>query len=149
MAIKYVKTKVLTMLQQRSCMRVYFPDLHFSGTDRKGVWAGPLKHTKLSQAYEVKVEYLLGLWPEITILSPPLQKRDDQSRIPHVYEGDYPCLYYPKTGEWNPHKLIATYVIPWISMWLYFYEVWLATGNWYGEGIDHGEGAKSREVRSL
>ena len=123
-------------------MGAYFPNLHFSGTDRKGVWTGSLNETELTQAYVVEVEYPIGFRPKITILSPVLQKRDDQSRIPHVYASDYPCLYYPKNGEWNPHKLIAIYVIPWISMWLYFYEVWLATGTWYGEGIDHGEEPK-------
>jgi hypothetical protein len=29
---------------------------------------------------------------------------------------------------------VADYIIPWISCWLYFYEVWLATGTWIGGG---------------
>ena len=142
MGNSYFKTKYVTMLQQRSSMQTYFPNLRFSGNDRKGVWTGSLTHTGLSQTYMVKVEYTLGFRPKITILSPALEKREDQGRIPHVYDGVYPCLYYPKTGEWTPNKFIASYVIPWISMWLYFYEVWLATGNWYGEGIDHGDEPK-------
>jgi hypothetical protein len=33
--------------------------------------------------------------------------------------------------------MIATTIIPWLALWLYYYEVWLATGHWEGGGIPH------------
>jgi hypothetical protein len=33
---------------------------------------------------------------------------------------------------------LAMTVIPWISEWLYFYELWLVTGEWLGGGT-HAE----------
>ena len=29
---------------------------------------------------------------------------------------------------------VADFIPPWVSTWLYFYEVWYATGNWHGGG---------------
>jgi hypothetical protein len=37
---------------------------------------------------------------------------------------------------------IATTIIPWLSLWLYYYEVWHATGEWMGGGIEHGDATK-------
>ncbi|HYM07249.1 MAG TPA: hypothetical protein VE377_25720 [Candidatus Dormibacteraeota bacterium] len=30
-------------------------------------------------------------------------------------------------------------IIPWLALWLMFYEMWRATGEWYGGGISHGD----------
>ncbi|MGH8092034.1 MAG: hypothetical protein ACREIF_00990 [Chthoniobacterales bacterium] len=32
---------------------------------------------------------------------------------------------------------LADTIVPWTSRWLYFYEIWLATGEWMGGGIPH------------
>ena len=29
---------------------------------------------------------------------------------------------------------IALTIVPWLSLWLFYYEVWRATGTWYGGG---------------
>jgi hypothetical protein len=31
---------------------------------------------------------------------------------------------------------IADTIIPWTSEWLFFYELWLASGEWHGGGHD-------------
>lgn len=33
---------------------------------------------------------------------------------------------------------IANTILPWTSLWLYYYEIWLGTGKWEGGG-DHPE----------
>ena len=53
-----------------------------------------------------------------------------------MYEQDRLCLYLPGTGEWTSDKPIALTIVPWTSLWLYFYEVWRATGEWLGGGIE-------------
>jgi hypothetical protein len=40
---------------------------------------------------------------------------------------------------------IADTLVPWASEWLFDYELWLATGEWYGGGIEHREGIDSRK----
>ena len=42
------------------------------------------------------------------------------------------CLY--RYSEFNVYKLLADTIIPWTVEWLYFYELWLATGEWLGGG---------------
>ena len=34
---------------------------------------------------------------------------------------------------------IADTILPWTSLWLYFYELWHATGQWLGGGEHPGE----------
>jgi hypothetical protein len=37
---------------------------------------------------------------------------------------------------------VADTTVPWTALWLYHYEVWHATGEWLGGGIDHHRGRK-------
>ena len=53
---------------------------------------------------------------------PGLRTRADAERIPHTYAPERPCLFYPAGREWRPDMTIATTIIPWLSLWLYFYE---------------------------
>jgi hypothetical protein len=39
---------------------------------------------------------------------------------------------YP--GECKHDRLLAITVVPWISEWLIYYELWLVTGRWLGGG---------------
>ena len=38
--------------------------------------------------------------------------------------------------EFTTYKFLSKTIVPWTVEWLYFYELWLATGEWYGGG-DH------------
>jgi hypothetical protein len=67
----------------------------------------------------------------VKIIDPCLERLEGE-RLPHVYENDELCLYYP--GEWSGKSHIADTIIPWISEWLLHYEIWLATGEWQGGG---------------
>jgi hypothetical protein len=140
---KFPKAKSLSLAQQRIGVSSNFPNFRYTGNHKVARWYGSLKAGDLYESYRVKIEYRLQKRPVITVLSPKIQRRDDQPKIPHTYPGDHPCVYFPTTGEWNAEKLIAVTIIPWLAIWLYFYEVWLVTGEWLGGGIDHGEGAKT------
>jgi hypothetical protein len=52
--------------------------------------------------------------------------------LPHINPDGSLCLHV--MGDWQPWMYIADYIVPWVSTWLYFYEVWYATGNWFGGG---------------
>lgn len=88
----------------------------------------------MSQEYRIKVLYKLDEPPKVWVLSPVLVNRSEHEPIPHVYPGPRPCLYLPYSGEWAPDRFIADTIIPWTSLWLYYYEVWHATGEWVGGG---------------
>jgi hypothetical protein len=43
-------------------------------------------------------------------------------------------LFLPGSGEWRSDLHVATTIVPWLSEWLYFYEAWRVTGEWFGGG---------------
>ena len=52
------------------------------------------------------------------------------------------CLYR-YAFEFSRYKLLANTVIPWIVEWLFYYEIWLTTGEWLGGG-EHPQSEKRR-----
>jgi len=83
----------------------------------------------MSNLYRIRVTYRLQKDPEVHVVQPALRDRSSKDRIPHVYPGNRLCLFLPGVGEWRPTDSIPDTVIPWTAAWLYFYEVWLATGQ--------------------
>jgi len=98
----------------------------------------------LSVVYTVEIDYALGYKPKAYVLSPSLRSYDEKIKIPHIYENDgpRPCLFLPDNNEWTGNKLIAETIIPWLSLWLFYYEIWLSTGKWLGEGHFSATGKK-------
>jgi hypothetical protein len=115
-------------------MKRRLPD--FSCGLRGGVLTcdGELQPTPMCDLYRIRVTYKLGNEPEVHVLQPALRDRSSTESIPHVYPGNRLCLFFPGGGEWRPLDPIADTIIPWTATWLYFYEVWLTTGRWRGEG---------------
>ncbi len=108
--------------------------LHFD-VRRSGnvvTWTGAVHPSDMSPEYRVRVRYALDDQPEIQVLSPALRDREGEP-IPHVYPANILCTYLPRT-EWTPAHLIADTIVPWISDWLWFYEVWHGTGEWLADG---------------
>lgn len=60
----------------------------------------------------------------------------DAHDYPHKFDIDEEnkmvsiCLY--RYSEFNSSKLLANTIIPRAIEWLYYYELWLATGKWLG-----------------
>lgn len=142
MAAKYFRSKQLTVMQQVLRMKTLHPQFSVSIGSCRAVWTGVVVPSSLSEGYIVQVIYDQGRSPHISVLSPKLRRREDGKRIPHTYPGDYLCLYFPPAREWHANKFIADTIIPWISLWLFYYEGWLATDEWHGGGIEHGDGDK-------
>ena len=96
-------------------------------------WTVELQPTPLSLAYTVRLEHReADPRPKVTVVDPVLTCREGES-LPHVFAGDELCLYY---DEFDARKhLIADTVVPWASEWLYYYELWLTTGDWRGGGV--------------
>ena len=70
----------------------------------------------------------------------PQWEATEEWPLPHVYfdnDNIYAsplCLFDPVAKEWDHSKSIALTTIPWAAEWLFFYEIWLATGKWKGGG---------------
>jgi hypothetical protein len=94
------------------------------------VWEGSLQPTAVSAEYRVGVTYQVPKYPVATVLTDLSTRGSDA--IPHQYNDGSLCLHLP--GEWNSQMLIADTIIVWTSEWLFFYELWLPTGDWYGSG---------------
>jgi hypothetical protein len=43
-------------------------------------------------------------------------------------------LYTPEKGEWHAGRFIASTIVPWTFFWLNYYEGWLITKEWHGDG---------------
>ena len=118
--------------QQVGALKGAYPDAQVSFSRQTIVWVGELQPTPLSRVYRVRVEYQPQHGrPKVTVLDPPLELADGKTSLPHVFHGGDLCLHL--FGEWNEGRLL-TDIIPWASEWLYFYELWLATGEWFGGG---------------
>lgn len=94
-------------------------------------WQGELTPSPLSATYKVQLAYRQGEHPEVRVERPRLEGRKGEA-LPHTYEDGSLCLY--RDGEWSGRMLIAHTIVPWSSEWLYYYELWLPGGDWYGGG---------------
>ncbi|MCK0125826.1 hypothetical protein MWU76_15655 [Gelidibacter sp. F2691] len=97
-----------------------------------------LQPTPLSKKYKIKIIYKKNLYTEVYVIDKILKLAPNRIKLPHVYDSDKQklCLYSPLKWEWKPNKRIVNTIIPWASEWLYYYELWLPEGQWYGGGHD-------------
>ena len=129
------KIKKIPLPHQQAAINQNYPTTEVCRIDRrKLVWIGLLKPTPLSETYNVKIVYELGEFPKVWVINPVLIKRSGVD-IPHMYSQERLCLFLPGEDSWRSDKLIANTIMPWISEWLYFYEIWHATGKWLGGGV--------------
>lgn len=108
-------------------IRHRFPS--FSGRRDGGAycWRGDLQPRLSSPVYRVEIRCRDRGAPNVRVLSPPLP-----DNAPHRYPDGTLCLYWPKEWCWTNDKIIAKTVLPWAALWLYYYELWLDTGEWLG-----------------
>ena len=99
------------------------------------------------RTYFFELTYKAGDFPKFTILDPQLRRRVDDEKIPHTYSDDEPCLFRP-WSDWSGKDAIAFTVIPWLAMWLFYYEIWHATGLWLGGG-EHPVADEEQEEESV
>ncbi len=143
---RFVKQRDLTVGQQTYVMRVRCPGFQCALERSCVTWTGYVQPTEMSSKYLIRIWYALGRRPRVSVLNPQLRRRSLDEKIPHLFPGNYLCLYHPRYGEWLATMFIAETIIPWAALWLYYYEVWHATGTWYGGG-EHPRTRKPRSRR--
>lgn len=131
----------ITIAAQLSVLDKYFPSgkTRFK-TQTQLRWEMDVIPSPNSTTYRIRIDYTISKVPNIFVIDPPKLKRaEGQDKLPHVYStvDQKICLYYPRIGEWKETMFIAKTLVPWASEWLFFYEIWVLTGEWKGGGIHH------------
>lgn len=129
--------RIYGLHEQAARIRLICPDFKYSVRRGELVGTASMQPTPNCNTYVFSLRYRVGKHPKVTIVKPRLSCRPDQSEIPHTYDADEPCVFRPD-ADWSNEYFIATTVIPWLATWLFYYEVWHATGEWLGGG-EHPE----------
>lgn len=121
--------------RQIRAMREAFPQ--FSHTPLGGGlrWRGTLRPTAESPEYTVVITHPFDQVPSVRVGKPRLR-----DAAPHRYGDGSLCLYWPKEWRWTRSASLAATMVPWTALWLYYYEIWLVTGDWLGPSSPHGPG---------
>ena len=137
--------RTLTVAVQGAGLKRLFPESQVSFNKNVSLtWIGKLQPTPLTETYSVKMRYRLKQRPEVIVVSPELRERNG-CRIPHVFPGNELCLFRYQYFEWDSTMSVAETIVPWTSLWLLHYEIWLATGTWCGSKQEHpGEGTAKK-----
>jgi hypothetical protein len=129
------RIKDKTIAEQVSSMRCKYPHFTTDFTSYRSMKVtGVLRPTSRSDAYEFVLKYNLADSPKTKIVAPMLMKNDKGEEAPHLYPNENLCLYHPQYREFSRIDFLCDTIIPWASLWLYYYEVWHLTGEWLGGG---------------
>ena len=133
------KNKRISLIIQAGKLKSMFPNSIIKRIkEEKLEWIGELQPTPLSKKYKVKFIYKRNKGVSAYVIEPkPLERYGDLKSLPHVYSTKEQklCLYYPGIREWDVTMFYTETIVPWISEWLFYYELWLSTGDWLGGGV--------------
>ena len=135
MATHSSRIRTIGVHEQLAMMGIEHPKFRCSIRSGLLVCRGGITPTEMNRTFRVRVEYRAPTAPLSFVEEPPLRRRRPEEPIPHTYDSDRPCLYLPGANEWRSDKRIAHTIIPWLSEWLFYYEVWRVTGEWLGGGV--------------
>lgn len=124
------------------------------GTLRNGqlLWRQKVQPTPISREYQLRISYADRSVPKAAIEHPCLSALAEGREIPHLYRQDpaWLCLYRPAYREWTAEQALAKTVVPWASLWLFYFEDWLISNEWRGGGEHPGSfEASTSRLRSL
>ncbi len=129
--------KGLLSSEQLKKIKVDFPEVRVV----KNTWNSfqiilELQPTAISEKYNLMVIYKHNRWVKVFVVNKELKIATNRSKLPHVYNSKQQqlCLYSPSKKEWDGFSCIVDTIIPWASEWLYYFELWLSEGKWYGGG---------------
>jgi hypothetical protein len=100
-------------------------------------WRYPATPSPLGRDYDIRIEFKQGSRPDSFVDAPDLHVLAKGRRIPHLYRQRPPrlCLYLPKTYEWQSWMRLDQTVVPWATLWLFYFEEWLVSDAWKGGGM--------------
>ena len=133
---KYQKTKVISLPLQLAKLTKVYSNIS-DATIRNGrlSFNVSIKPLETSESYLIHVEYIINLNPRAYLISPPLKQYNGKNPH-HIFETNENgqtqlCFYNTKFGEWNKSMYLADTIVPWLTSWLFAYEIWQITGQWH------------------
>lgn len=114
--------------------------------NRTLLWECNISPGPFCREYRILLRYTIGSAPECIVLSPNLDELAGGKKIPHTYGHDAItkcrklCLFLPKAKipegpyEWRPQLKLSDTLMPWASLWLFYFEDWLFSDEWKGGG---------------
>ena len=129
-------TNQLSAVHQYMRLKRDFPEGVGSVSMGKLNWRQNMKPTPISNSYSLRIVYIPPLSPKVYVAKPCLIDLAPGRKLPHVYKQDPTqlCLYHPAHREWLPSMFLSETILPWASLWLFYFEDWLATDDWKGGG---------------
>jgi hypothetical protein len=120
---------------------------------RELIYRLPLSPTVASRIYNCELRVPRGVKsPQMIIVEPDLKGLAGDRQLPHVYPyagaGTLLCLWHPKNKEWNATMRLSDTYIPWTLRWLWYFEDWLSSDDWVGEGVHPDAARRIYGVRS-
>jgi hypothetical protein len=109
-----------------------FPSFRQIARGNPFVWVGTLTPGDMTATYKVRITYEVGKRPTVDVLDPKLVPREEGGSVPHTFRPGRICLHLHE--EWDSTLYLHQTIVPWASLWLYYYELWHATGEWLGGG---------------
>lgn len=97
------------------------------------VWSGTVRPQPECDTYTLRLDYRFRSIPTVAVSAPDLRS-NQEGLLPHVYSTGHLCV--SQFGDWHPRMLLTDTFVPWVCEWLVYYELWLATGIWQGDGPD-------------
>ena len=135
---RYFNTPPVPLMKQRLALLTQYPG-SFCTTSRNVLrWNGKAKPNPLSKEYSIHIVFKLLMRPSVKIKDPD-NIFPGCKHPPHVFhvdeeKGEAEICLYLGAYEFNSKMYLASTIVPWAIEWLYFYEIWLATGSWEGGG---------------
>lgn len=126
------------LMMQSNTIKNYYKNVEQKINGKKGlvnifVYLQPTAESKI---YKIKISARVGKKNvDVFPVKPYIGKYVGERKVPHMYSDGSLCLYYPKYKEWDYTDKWAETLIPWASLWLYYYEIWLVTDEWLGGGL--------------
>jgi len=112
-------------------MKSLYPHFNSDKIDEGYDFTGILRPREIE--YQVKIRYRKKRDPKVFVLKPEILS------FKHRYSDGSLCIYKQSEFNWREDKLISKYIVPLIASWLYFNEIYLLTGKWYGPEATHDE----------
>lgn len=123
--------------EQLKKIKADFPNVRID----RNAWNGfqivlEIQPTAICKKYHLMLIYEQNSRIQVFVIDTKLKIAANRSKLPHVYNSKKQqiCLFSPSKKEWNGFNYIVDTIIPWASEWLYYYELWLPEGKWYGGG---------------
>jgi hypothetical protein len=135
----------LSLAAQQGHLQRRYPTSRVVRRRERLVWLGTLTPAEYTATYELLIDHQIGKSPLVYVVRPRLRLVEGHA-LPHVYDLNALCLFLG--NEWHPGIPIADTLVPWASEWLFFYELWLATGGeWLGGGVHPAPVPDNRRAR--